>query len=126
VSWRSESSSSPLRRPADRFVFTSHKSGSGQSSRKLRTWPINSDGYWKWAPCPGQAFDRVRRGAGAQPDPGIVEQDDLTVASERVADLRVEALEVASEVVDEHERDSVLLPEASVGEADVSGIDELV
>jgi hypothetical protein len=74
----------------------------------------------------GHPLDRVRDDAAAGGDAGVVEQDDLAVGGEGVADGRVVVVEVSDEVLEEHERDAPALrvAEAAVGEADAVGLDE--
>ena len=75
----------------------------------------------------GHLLDGVRDDAAGGGDSGVVEQDDLAVGGEPVADRRVVVVEVADEVLEEHDRGAagVRVAEAAVGEPDAAGLDEL-
>ena len=74
---------------------------------------------------PGHLGDGLRRGAGAQSDAGVVGEDHLTVGGEVIGDRRVVVVEVAHEVLQQHDRRADRVAEAPVGETDSVGVDEL-
>src|SRR5580704_18461290 len=58
-------------------------------------------------------------------DAGVVEQDDLPLRCQRVADGGVEVVEVAHEVLGEDQRGARRGPEAAVGETGAADLEEL-
>src|SRR5580704_6906791 len=58
-------------------------------------------------------------------DAGVVEQDDLPLRCQRVADGGVEVVEVAHEVLGEDQRGAGRGPEAAVGETGAADVEEL-
>jgi hypothetical protein len=69
--------------------------------------------------------DGAGSGAGAAADACVVEQDDLAPRCQRVADGRVEVVEIAHEVLDEDQRGAGRGPEAAVGETGAADVQEL-
>ena len=70
----------------------------------------------------GHGLDGVGHGAGGGRYAGVVEQDDLAVAREVVAQGRVVVIHGAHEVLEEHQRRTAGGPEAAVAEACSAGL----
>ena len=58
------------------------------------------------------------------PDTGVVGEDHLVAHSESVSDRRVVVVEVAHEMLEQHDRRTDRVAEAPVGEADPLDLDE--
>jgi hypothetical protein len=71
------------------------------------------------------AGDGVGRGTGAESDCGVVGEDHFPARRERVGDRRVVIVEVAHEVLQQHDRCADRVSEAPVGEAGSVGFNEL-
>ena len=68
--------------------------------------------------------DGVGRLARAESDAGVVGEDDLAARGESVGDGRVVVVEVAHEVLEQHDRRADRVAEAPVGEPDPVDLDE--
>src|SRR5229473_2505615 len=76
--------------------------------------------------CVGRhSLERGRNLAGAARDAGVVEQNDLALRREAVGHRRVPMVHRPGEVLVENERHTTGFAEASIGEADAVGLDEL-
>src|SRR4029077_3309516 len=69
--------------------------------------------------------DRVLRRAGRGADAGGVDEDDLALVRERVGECRVPVVEVAAEVLQEHEWHRARAAEPAVRVCPPGGLDEL-
>jgi hypothetical protein len=66
----------------------------------------------------GHRLDGVGHGRAGRRDAGVIEQDDLAVAGEGVAQGRVVVIQGAHEVLEQHQRRTFRHPGTAVCEAD--------
>ena len=69
--------------------------------------------------------DRAARLARRGADARVVDQDDLALGGERVGQRRVPVVQVAAEVLQQHERHPRGAAEAAIGELDARRLDDL-
>ena len=72
---------------------------------------------------PRRLRDGAARLPGRGPDARVVDQDDLALGGERVGQRRIPVVQVAAEVLQQHERQPGRPPEAAVGEIHARRLD---